>query len=91
MRIFKGYYRLKLSNGNGGFAVSFVSYLYNGYTITIHPTKENEVDMIEIELGERVPFDPDLGAEEINIVLEEHPYIDEILDSIVKSHLLLKV
>lgn len=89
MRVFKGFYRLKLSNGNGGLAVSFVSYLYNGYTITIHPNIERDtVDMIEIDLGEHEPTDL---YDEIDIIPEEHPYIGEILDGIIKSHLLLRI
>lgn len=88
MRIFKGYYRLKLSNGNGGLITSFVSYLYNGYTVIIHPDKDGEVDMIEVELGEHEPTDL---YDEITIIPEEHPYIEEILNGIIKSHLLLKV
>ena len=91
MRIFKGYYRLKLSNGNGGFALSYVRYLYNGYSITIHPSNTGGVDMIEIEEGEIIPFDPDLGVEEVNIIPEEHPCIEDILNSIIKSKQLLQI
>jgi len=44
--------------------------------------------MIEIELGENEPTDL---YDEVNIIPEEHPYIEEILNSIIKSHLLLKI